>query len=457
MKQFTKNNKKYILIFIMILFISFFFPFSGDDFYWGSKTISIKEYINIYNDLFLNGRWLSNSLAILISHSHILKALFISIILTLLYYLIEKNEKINPYIFFILIILMPLVRFSQSIVWGSGFVNYGSSTLLYLLIYYTIKKYYNKDSNKYTKILLFILCLLSSLILENITLAIDIMLLISNIIYYKKNKKLNKTLITMFIGSIIGTILMFIHPSYLNIVNDNSVNERYFPSNSSYLKYVLESNISYIFYYLFLDNTYLNFFFLILMFYLTYKNKISFKLCLFYILIFILSLITNIIELNYLIVILCGIIYSIGILYILYKLVKYDKKIIEYIGLIILNVIPLIIVKPIGERLFFLSYIIEILILFRVIDILKIELKYNYIYKIILIILYIIYTFIYITTYKYEIKRDNYIKENQEKSVITIEEAPFKNFVWWYNITDEFPNKYYNLYHGYSNITYMKK
>lgn len=457
MKKFIKNNKKYIIIFIMILFISFFFPFSGDDFYWGSKTISIKEYINIYNDLFLNGRWLSNSLAILISHSHLIKALFISSILTILTYIIDKNEKINIYLFFILIFLMPLLRFTQSIVWGSGFVNYGTSSLLYILIYYLIKKYYHKDSNIYIKILLFLLGLSSCLILENITIAIDIMLFISNIVYYKKNKRLNKTLITMFIGSIIGTILMFIHPSYLNIFNDKSVNERFFPRDTSYLEYVLKSNISYIFYYLFLDNVFLNFAFLCLMLYLFFKNKIKIKLYFLYMFIFIISLLCIIFDFNYLIVILSGIVYSIGIIYILYKLVKFDRKIIEYIGLIILNIISLIIVKPIGERLFFLSYILELLIFFRVINILKIKLKFNYIYKIILFILYIVYTSIYITTYRYEIKRDNYIRENKDNSFILLEKAPFKDFVWWYTITDEFANKYYNLYHGYKNILYSDK
>lgn len=457
MKCFIKKYKKYLIVFCLILFMSFFFPFSGDDFYWGCKSISLNEYVNIYNDLFLNGRWLGNTLAILISRSHIVKALFISFVLSLLFYVIDKHERINVYLFFILIILMPIVRFSQSIVWGSGFVNYGTSCLLYLSIYYLIKKYYYSDSKLYIKVLLMLGCLFSSLILENITIAIDIMLFVSNIVYYRKNKKVNKTLFWMFVGSLIGSICMFIHPSYLNIVNNNSVNERYFPSNGYYYMYVIRSNLSLIFYCLLFDKVFVNFVFLIILIYLLFKNKISIKLFMLYVFTFIVGLVCTVFELGDWVKIGCGVIYLINIIYILYKLVGFDRKIAEYIGLIFLNVIPILLVKPIGERLFFLSYVLELLILFRVIDILKIEFKCNYVLKIVLLLLYIVYSFIYISSYKYEVDRDNYIRENQDKIFLELDKAPFEEFVWWYFINDDFANKYYNMYYGYSNIMYFER
>lgn len=100
------------------MLLSFFFPFSCDDFYWGSKSLSFSTIKDIYNDLFLNGRWLGNFVAIFISHSHLIKALVISFVSTLLLYLIDKHEKISLWIFIILILLMPINKFTQVVIWG---------------------------------------------------------------------------------------------------------------------------------------------------------------------------------------------------------------------------------------------------------------------------------------------------------------------------------------------------
>ena len=242
--NFLKKYKKYIILFSMLLLLSFFFPFSCDDFYWGSKSLSFSTIKEIYNDLFLNGRWLGNFFAILISHNHLIKALVISIISTLLICIIDKHEKISWLIFLLLILLMPVNKFSQVIIWGSGFSNYMISTFLFISVYYLVKKYYKKNNSKwYEKIGLFIVTLLNSLVVENITVGTLMVLFVCNLIYFIKNKKVNINLIIMFIGSIIGAVMMFIHPSYLNLLFGTTINDRYIPQSSRSLIKTIKNNL----------------------------------------------------------------------------------------------------------------------------------------------------------------------------------------------------------------------
>lgn len=62
-----KKNKEILIFLGLTIILCLFFPFSSDDWFWGSKVLSINELKNIYNDLFLNGRWVGNILAIIIS------------------------------------------------------------------------------------------------------------------------------------------------------------------------------------------------------------------------------------------------------------------------------------------------------------------------------------------------------------------------------------------------------
>ena len=187
---------------------------------------------------------MGNFIAIFISHNHLIKALVISIISTLLIYIIDKHEKISGLIFLLLILLMPVNKFTQVIIWGSGFSNYMISTFLFISVYYLVKKYYKKNNSKwYEKIGLFIATLLNSLVVENITVGTLMVLFVCNLIYFIKNKKVNINLIIMFIGSIIGAVMMFIHPSYLNLLFVTTINDRYIPQSSRSLIKTIKNSI----------------------------------------------------------------------------------------------------------------------------------------------------------------------------------------------------------------------
>lgn len=440
------------------MLLSFFFPFSGDDFYWGSKSLSFSTIKDIYNDLFLNGRWLGNFVAIFISHNHLIKALVISFVSTLLLYLIDKHEKISLWIFIILILLMPINKFTQVIIWGSGFSNYMVSTLLFISVYYLIKRYYKKISSKwYEKIGIFVVAVFNSLVVENITVGTLLLLFIYNLIFFIKNKKVNINLVIMFIGSIIGAVMMFIHPSYLNLLFGTTLNDRYIPQSSSTLIWIINNNLfDGIFKYMINENILLNRFILFVFSYLYFKGKLKniTGLITFYFLT-ILTIIGGLFKFNIYFMFVIDILYLINYFYLIYKLVKFNKEIWKIILLIICIILPLVFIHPLGERLFFLPYVLVIILMFRVLDINMIIIK-DYVWlKIFTLILYVLLLYVNIENYKCEVKRDNYIKNNLDKKIIEIDGYKYPKYVWFDKIDGEYFGRYYDLYHGYDeNIRY---
>ncbi len=440
------------------MLLSFFFPFSCDDFYWGSKSLSFSTIKDIYNDLFLNGRWLGNFVAIFISYNHLIKALVISFVSTLLLYLIDKNEKISLWIFLILILLMPINRFTQVIIWGSGFSNYMISTLLFISVYYLIKKYYKKTNSKwYEKIGIFVVTILNSLVVENITVGTLMILFIYNLIYFIKNKRVNINLIIMLIGSIIGAIMMFIHPSYLNLIFGTTLNDRYIPQDKSSLVRIISNNLfNGIFVNLINDNVILNGFILFVFSYLYFKGKLKNTLLLIiFNMLTCLTILCGLFKFNIYFIFIVDVLYLILYFYLIYKLVKFNKDVWELVLLIVCVILPLVFIHPLGERLFFLPYVLIIILMFRVLDINKIIIKDYVWFKIFCFILYVLLLYVNIENYGCEVERDSFIKNNLDKKIIEVNSYKYPNYVWFDKIDGEYFGRYYNLYHGYDeNIRY---
>ena len=434
------------------MLLSFFFPFSCDDFYWGSKSLSFSTIKDIYNDLFLNGRWLGNFVAIFISHNHLIKALVISFVSTLLLYLIDKHEKISLWIFIILILLMPINKFTQVVIWGSGFSNYMISTLLFISVYYLIKKYYKKNNSKwYEKIGIFIVTILNSLVVENITVGTLMILFIYNLIFFIKDKKANINLVIMFIGSIIGAVMMFIHPTYLNLLFGTTLNDRYIPQSSGSLIWTIKNNLfDGIFVNLINENIFLNGFILFVFSYLYLKGKLkNITGVISFYLLTVMTILGGLLKFNMYNMFVIDILYLINYFYLIYKLVRFNKEIWEIILLIICVILPLVFIHPLGERLFFLPYVLVIILMFRVLSINGIVIK-DYVWlKIFTLILYVLLLYVNIENYRCEVRRDNYIKNNLDKKIIEVNGYKYPKYVWFDKIDGEYFGRYYDLYHGY--------
>ena len=134
-----KNIKKfrYIVTFIILIFLCWMFPYTGDDWAWGS-SIGIER-LNTWFDNY-SGRYVGNLIVLALTRSNLLKTITMAFMLTGIIYFVEKltREKWTFYLSILLMIFLPKAVFRQAIVWTSGFSNYVMSvffTLIYVDVY----------------------------------------------------------------------------------------------------------------------------------------------------------------------------------------------------------------------------------------------------------------------------------------------------------------------------------
>lgn len=224
-KQSTKNKEKifFAIIFIIITMICYFFPYTHDDWAWGT-SMGIERLESLFKDY--NGRWAGNILVILLTRSRIFRAVVISSTLTGIFCLINKivkskNKNIN-YIALILLLLMPINILAQAIAWTSGFANYVIPVLIVLLYIYLNRNIFNKkkiEINNKLIIPLLLLGFVNSLFVEHMTIYNLLLAIVITIYVSKKEKKISIPNLFYAIGSLIGTILMFSNGAYHNIQN----------------------------------------------------------------------------------------------------------------------------------------------------------------------------------------------------------------------------------------------
>ena len=85
--NFFKTNKFYLLIFLALFLICYFFPYTGDDWAWGT-SIGLDRLKSCFKDY--NGRWLGNLMVLLLTRVRILRAFIVSISISLIAILVSK-------------------------------------------------------------------------------------------------------------------------------------------------------------------------------------------------------------------------------------------------------------------------------------------------------------------------------------------------------------------------------
>ena len=74
----------------------------------------------------------------------------------------------------------------------------------------------------------------------------------------------------------------------------------------------------------------------------------------------------------------------------------------------------MLIINPVGERLFFLHYLLYIMILFKIVNKYKLDIEYNIIYIIILIIFYLFLMFVSFNNIKTEYMIRDYVNKESK-------------------------------------------
>ena len=475
MKKFIKNNKGLVIGAIVFLLISLLFPYSGDDWQWALFKLNVNTIIDFYHNVFLNGRYLGNLMAIILCKNFIIRSLIMTLVVSSIAYIIHKETKCPYSLFWLFFMIMNLEILKQSVVWSSGFANYVFSTLLLLLNLLLLRKIYNKNKmNLFWEIFLGAIATISCLVIENMTIFLILFIIILNIIYYIKNKKINIWLLLISIAYFLGTFIMFSHPVYLKIFENGDGYRQIGNTFSSLLRTTI-INCDTIQKYTILGNFYI-ISSLVLFIYCFYKNNIkkynqkSQKLInvgfivefsyIIYSLLFnfmpkwqdfdIFNIIFKIFNIAY------ALLYFLvlaGLIIVIFKKSKNYHNMLFVLSIIILLIAPLLIVTPIGPRNFFMIYILEMILLFYIYYESKVYIKFdlNKFAFIITIMLSIFYGVVYGQIYNCSNNRYNYLMEkvNAGEKEILLPKLPYPEYVWNGNYNNEY---YGNCYKSIYNI-----
>ncbi len=223
-----KNENKAVLILSAVGFIVFFalamlFPYSGDDWAWGSE-LGLERLRVFFADY--NGRYAGNLLVLLLTRSKILRSIFVSSSVLFgcytSYISLSKRRFLDMALSLLLFLVMPYLIFSQSIVWTSGYTNYVPSILMTVFCFVLMRNIFEEEKPSYPWYYIPLFCIIafvSSLFMETVTIlniaAIGLIILYSLI----KFKKLFPAHFAFLAGSVIGAAVMFSNGAYTNIAN----------------------------------------------------------------------------------------------------------------------------------------------------------------------------------------------------------------------------------------------
>lgn len=222
MKAFVRDKKEYIIYFLIVLGICFLFPYSWDDWSWGSK-IGLERLSNWFDSY--GGRYLGNCLALLLTRSRILRSVCVAVCLALIVYLVNKLTKggrTGNYITIIALLFMPVTMLRETVVWASGFANYGISIALTLIYICYIQNIYKDEEPKYPGYsipFVLILGFLNVLLIEHMTIynvALGIYVIVLSFIKYRKFFLAH---IAYLVGAVVGTVWMFSNSAYSKFAN----------------------------------------------------------------------------------------------------------------------------------------------------------------------------------------------------------------------------------------------
>lgn len=460
MTRFLKLNKKkiiMIIIFSFLVFLCSIFPYTGDDWAWGS-SVGLDRLNTFFKDY--NGRYAGNLIVLLLTRSVLLRVVVMSAtifgILYLSYKLVNKDNFTLFLLATLLIVTLPRLLLRQSIVWTSGFTNYAIPTVLILIYFYFInKEITNKKLNLLLNIFFIILGFCTALFVEHITIYIVAITFIIMICELIKNKKIPSKYIFYFIGAVTGTILMFSNGAYTASVLEQDT-YRDIPTNgiSSVFEKISENFVT-IYEELILNNTILNIILVGVLLVLIYKflkeNKINtFKkhilnCSIFTIVGYVLYMMMKLVYPKWTILLKYTTYFEVAIsalffftialiVFICIEKKQVKQRILFYLLSIIILTLPLFVVQPIGSRCFFTAYCMFILIILELYNycIDKDNLILNKIIAIGIIIYAIYLTSIYLYIFKVDQERISYMLKQNERGakIIEVVNLPYIDYVW---------------------------
>ncbi|WPC21513.1 hypothetical protein N6G96_09640 [Pediococcus inopinatus] len=226
-KRNMRNKIYFGFLFLFFACFRYFLILCSDDFFWaGDKGQYLLHHFFVGDSSFGgsgNGRYLGSILEIYSVRHLIVGVLAYGIFLTLLIYLIYKicgSNNISLILATLAILFMPTGVFTDVIAWNAAFVNYVPPMVTSLAFLWVNKQ--GIRANFVIDIFLLVLMFCGQLFLESMT-VYQLLMIIAVMVFQKYilKSKVRKYNYFAFAGSVMGTMLMVLNPSYHMISNSS--------------------------------------------------------------------------------------------------------------------------------------------------------------------------------------------------------------------------------------------
>lgn len=213
------------ICFLFFMLWSFWAPYTGDDWAWGSDIGIRRLQLGFQN---YNGRYLGNILVLLMTRYRVLKAIIMASAYSFACWLAfwYTGEKSRLYYAFsvLLFLFIPKSILRESVIWASGFANYFPSALISMIFlsFGSRGDVLADEQNSWLSGIGFaFLAFCGGLFMEHITLFHIFWSVCLIIISHKKYKRILRTHWGMLVGSVLGAICMFSNSAYWRVLKEN--------------------------------------------------------------------------------------------------------------------------------------------------------------------------------------------------------------------------------------------
>ncbi len=145
MKENNKIWLRYIICFGLIAILCYLFPYTGDDWAWGSK-IGVDRLNNWFENY--NGRYVGNLIVLAMTRSNLLKAVIMSFCLTGIVALCEYifKKKMGFYVSCVALVLIPKLIFSSGRCMDGRLCKLRNLNVFHIVIYSVCLSYFSGDN-----------------------------------------------------------------------------------------------------------------------------------------------------------------------------------------------------------------------------------------------------------------------------------------------------------------------
>lgn len=216
---------KYLLTALIACALCFLFPYTWDDWAWGSE-VGLRRLATWFDNY--NGRYIGNLIVLVLTRFRFLRAAVMGCTFTGIIYCVERiTQRHWAYTVGLLgLVLLPRLVFRQTVSWISGFSNFTTSALFTLTFFVYLNEHQPDDNCSVSWMNGFFLAVLgicNTLIVENLTVFHVIMSVFLFSYTVKKHKQIRKDYLIYMLSCIAGAAYMFSNSIFHTIVtNPNS-------------------------------------------------------------------------------------------------------------------------------------------------------------------------------------------------------------------------------------------